>query len=264
MEEPISAYSFFNAGKKDSNKKNKSKANNGNQNNKKSIKTKKQNNNLKQSNGTSTKDIKKKKKQKLSTASNLEDDQHLTQFTSEGNISDVESMENNSSFVPTEEIVSPVKKNKKSKNKRKVEETISDKNVNQIKETSCEETNKAANTKRAKTAEPVSNGGEKPKVAHTAVERETLAVPSNIERVNSIEEGERAFEWLLNPISVNEFMGKYWEQKSLLIKRQQKNYFSHLISFEAIDQMLLNNHVEFTKNLDVTSYKNGRYLNANI
>ncbi|XP_037813412.1 bifunctional lysine-specific demethylase and histidyl-hydroxylase NO66 isoform X2 [Lucilia sericata] len=96
------------------------------------------------------------------------------------------------------------------------------------------------------------------KISTTAnVKLEPLSPPANIVKLNSIEEGKRAFKWLLNPVTVDDFFAKYWEQKACLIKRQQSNYFGHLISFEAIDQMLLKNHVEFTKNIDVTSYKNG-------
>ncbi|KAM7347054.1 bifunctional lysine-specific demethylase and histidyl-hydroxylase NO66 isoform 2-T3 [Cochliomyia hominivorax] len=96
------------------------------------------------------------------------------------------------------------------------------------------------------------------KVSITAnVKMEPLSPPANIVKLNSIEEGKRAFKWLLNPVSVEDFFAKYWEQKACLIKRQQSNYFNHLISFESIDQMLLKNHVEFTKNIDITSYKNG-------
>uniref|UniRef100_A0A1I8Q8M4 Bifunctional lysine-specific demethylase and histidyl-hydroxylase n=1 Tax=Stomoxys calcitrans TaxID=35570 RepID=A0A1I8Q8M4_STOCA len=94
-------------------------------------------------------------------------------------------------------------------------------------------------------------------ITSSDVKLEPLSPPNNIGKVSSIDEGKRAFQWLLNPLSVDEFMDKYWEAKACLIKRKQSNYFSHLISFEAIDKMLIKNHVEFTKNLDVTSYVNG-------
>ncbi|XP_065364989.1 bifunctional lysine-specific demethylase and histidyl-hydroxylase NO66 isoform X2 [Calliphora vicina] len=96
------------------------------------------------------------------------------------------------------------------------------------------------------------------KISTTAnVKLEPLSPPSNIVKLSSIEEGKRAFKWLLNPVKGEDFFAKYWEQKACMIKRQQSNYFGHLISFESIDQMLLKNHVEFTKNIDVTTYKNG-------
>lgn len=91
------------------------------------------------------------------------------------------------------------------------------------------------------------------------VKLEPLSPPSNVVKLNSIEEGKRAFKWLLNPVSVEDFFKKFWEHKACLIKRQQDSYFKHLISFEAIDQMLIKNHVEFTKNIDVTSYTNGKH-----
>uniref|UniRef100_A0A1A9X4M9 Bifunctional lysine-specific demethylase and histidyl-hydroxylase n=1 Tax=Glossina brevipalpis TaxID=37001 RepID=A0A1A9X4M9_9MUSC len=92
----------------------------------------------------------------------------------------------------------------------------------------------------------------------TSVKLVPLSPPSNTIRTNSIVEGKRTFEWLLNPVKVEDFFAKYWESKSCFVKRQQNNYFSHLISFEAIDQMLLQNHLEFTKNVDVTHYENDK------
>ncbi|XP_036339363.1 bifunctional lysine-specific demethylase and histidyl-hydroxylase NO66 [Rhagoletis pomonella] len=89
------------------------------------------------------------------------------------------------------------------------------------------------------------------------VKMEPLSPPNNIVKMNSIQEGEKVFRWLLSPLAVKEFLAKYWEASACLVKRKGSNYYSHLISFEAIDQMLIKNHVEFTKNIDITSYKNG-------
>uniref|UniRef100_W8AWA9 Bifunctional lysine-specific demethylase and histidyl-hydroxylase n=1 Tax=Ceratitis capitata TaxID=7213 RepID=W8AWA9_CERCA len=89
------------------------------------------------------------------------------------------------------------------------------------------------------------------------VKMEPLSPPNNVVKMNSIQEGEKVFNWLLSPLAIKEFFEKYWESGACLVKRKGSNYYSHLISFEAIDQMLLKNHVEFTKNIDITSYKNG-------
>lgn len=90
-----------------------------------------------------------------------------------------------------------------------------------------------------------------------AVKMEPLSPPHNIVKMNSIQEGEKVFGWLLSPLNLKEFFSKYWEMGAYLVKRKGSNYYSKLMSFEAIDQMLINNHVEFTKNIDITSYKNG-------
>lgn len=89
------------------------------------------------------------------------------------------------------------------------------------------------------------------------VKLEPLSPPNNVAKMNSVSEGLKVFAWLLAPISVDDFYSKYWERNACLVRRQQASYFNNLISFEAIDQMLLKNHVEFTKNIDVTSYTNG-------
>lgn len=53
-------------------------------------------------------------------------------------------------------------------------------------------------------------------------------------------------------------MDGYWEKQVLCIKRDQSDFYSQLnVSSEAIDEMLRTNTVEFTKNIDVTSYENG-------
>lgn len=73
----------------------------------------------------------------------------------------------------------------------------------------------------------------------------------------SIEEGEKLFGVLIKPIPVATFMGKFWEKKPLRVQRRFPDYYKDLISTEIIDKMLRENHVEFTKNIDITHYKNG-------
>ncbi len=73
----------------------------------------------------------------------------------------------------------------------------------------------------------------------------------------SIEEGQRLFGVLIKPIPVDTFMEKYWEQKPIRVQRRFSNYYKDLISTKIIDKMLRENHVEFTKNIDITHYKDG-------
>lgn len=50
----------------------------------------------------------------------------------------------------------------------------------------------------------------------------------------------------------------YWEKKPKLIKRSEsKDYYSNLLSTKEINSMLKDNYVEYTKNVDITSYKDG-------
>uniref|UniRef100_A0A0A1WL93 Bifunctional lysine-specific demethylase and histidyl-hydroxylase n=1 Tax=Zeugodacus cucurbitae TaxID=28588 RepID=A0A0A1WL93_ZEUCU len=121
---------------------------------------------------------------------------------------------------------------------------------------------KAAEKRRHSIAEKASEAAAGAKITvktvdAKAVKMEPLSPPNNVVKMNSIQEGEKVFSWLLSPLNIKEFFSKYWETGACLVKRKGSNYYSKLISFEAIDQMLINNHVEFTKNIDITSYKNG-------
>lgn len=78
-----------------------------------------------------------------------------------------------------------------------------------------------------------------------------------VKDTDSIEEGKRMFAWLIDDMKVDDFMKNYWEKKPKLIKRSNKSYYSSLISMEVIDTMLRDNYIEFTKNIDITSYRDG-------
>ena len=47
-----------------------------------------------------------------------------------------------------------------------------------------------------------------------------------------------SFEWLLNPLSKEEFFADYWEKKPLVIKRGQPDYFSSLLSLDEVDRVI--------------------------
>lgn len=76
-------------------------------------------------------------------------------------------------------------------------------------------------------------------------------------QTGSIEEGQKLFGVLIKPIDVSTFMEQYWEQKPIRIQRRFPDYYKDLISTAAIDKMLREHHVEFTKNIDITRYKDG-------
>lgn len=63
--------------------------------------------------------------------------------------------------------------------------------------------------------------------------------------------------YLLFPLNVSEFFDTYWEKKHLLIKRKTSNYMNGLFSTQDFDDIMRHQYVEFTKNLDVTSYSDG-------
>ncbi|XP_066583682.1 ribosomal oxygenase 1 [Prorops nasuta] len=74
---------------------------------------------------------------------------------------------------------------------------------------------------------------------------------------NPIAEGRRVFNWLIYPIKAEQFFRKNWENTPIHIKRKNSNCYKLLISTPLIDQMLRENYILFTKNIDITSYTNG-------
>ncbi|XP_068633861.1 bifunctional lysine-specific demethylase and histidyl-hydroxylase NO66 [Battus philenor] len=75
---------------------------------------------------------------------------------------------------------------------------------------------------------------------------------------DSCEEGLKVFKWMIAPYNVNEFFKNIWEKKPLHIARNKPKYYYDLITTPLIDNMLRNENVQFTKNVDVTSYVDGK------
>lgn len=79
-----------------------------------------------------------------------------------------------------------------------------------------------------------------------------------VAETSSISIGEDLFGKLIVGINQNEFMTKYWERAPLYISRQKSDIYQSLgISMASIDEMLRSNVIEFTKNVDITSYVDG-------
>ena len=45
-------------------------------------------------------------------------------------------------------------------------------------------------------------------------------------------------DWLIHPITPTAFFSEYWEQKPLVVRRGQKDYFSSLFSLHDVDQVI--------------------------
>ncbi|XP_059057394.1 bifunctional lysine-specific demethylase and histidyl-hydroxylase NO66 [Achroia grisella] len=73
---------------------------------------------------------------------------------------------------------------------------------------------------------------------------------------DSVEEGLKAFRWMIAPYNPDEFLNRIWEKKPLHIARKKPSYYKEIISTPIIDQMLRKDNIQFTKNIDVTSYVN--------
>lgn len=89
-----------------------------------------------------------------------------------------------------------------------------------------------------------------------------MAGPSNgiqMAETSSIANGENFFVNLIGGIDQEQFMKNFWERKPLHISRQRPEIYNSLgISLASFDEMLRSNVIEFTKNLDITSYVDGQ------
>jgi ribosomal protein L16 Arg81 hydroxylase len=47
-----------------------------------------------------------------------------------------------------------------------------------------------------------------------------------------------SLEWLISPVSKSEFFENYWEQRTLVIKRNQSHYLASLLSFDEVDRVI--------------------------
>lgn len=77
-------------------------------------------------------------------------------------------------------------------------------------------------------------------------------------QTESSDEGLKAFKWMIAPYNPDEFLNRIWEKKPLHIARKKPNYYKEIISTPIIDDMLRNENIQFTKNIDVTSYVDGK------
>ncbi|RWS11651.1 bifunctional lysine-specific demethylase and histidyl-hydroxylase NO66-like protein [Dinothrombium tinctorium] len=82
----------------------------------------------------------------------------------------------------------------------------------------------------------------------------TSAIPSYLN--DSRIQARKCFEWLINPFKTEQFFKEIWEKKPLLLKRKQNDYYHGVFSTAEFDTILRENHVQFTRNIDITSYSN--------
>uniref|UniRef100_A0A8D8YL82 Bifunctional lysine-specific demethylase and histidyl-hydroxylase n=1 Tax=Cacopsylla melanoneura TaxID=428564 RepID=A0A8D8YL82_9HEMI len=75
---------------------------------------------------------------------------------------------------------------------------------------------------------------------------------------SSEEQGRKQFQWILGNTSVDSFFKNHWEKKVLHIARKEKTYYNNLITSVLIDEILRDNFIEYTKNIDITSYVDGQ------
>lgn len=83
-------------------------------------------------------------------------------------------------------------------------------------------------------------------------------LPFTTVETDSVEEGLKVFKWMIAPFNPDEFLNQVWEKKPLHIARNKPAYYKEIISTPVIDNMLRNETIQFTKNIDITSYEDGQ------
>jgi len=89
-----------------------------------------------------------------------------------------------------------------------------------------------------------------------AINEDVFETPE--EEPGSFEKAEEAFQWLVGPTNLDTFYKEFWEKKPLHLKRDEPEYYKSLFSTKALDKILREQRVVFGKNLDVTSYSEGK------
>lgn len=71
-------------------------------------------------------------------------------------------------------------------------------------------------------------------------------------------DAQKCFDWLICPVKRDNFFEEVWEKKPLLVKRHHTKYYRGIFGCADLDAVLRDNCVLFNKNLDVTSYVDGK------
>ena len=85
-----------------------------------------------------------------------------------------------------------------------------------------------------------------------------IPTPITDEVDGSIVDGKTCFEWMINPMKADSFFTDTFEKRPVHIKRGNPAYYKHLLSTKVFDNMLRDQTVIFGKNLDVTSFTDGK------
>lgn len=82
--------------------------------------------------------------------------------------------------------------------------------------------------------------------------------------LDSREEGRKVFQWMIAPHSEASFFRDYWEKKPMYLKRNTPDYYKNIFSTSILDKILHEEKIQYTKNLDVTSYSEGKRQTHNL
>lgn len=66
---------------------------------------------------------------------------------------------------------------------------------------------------------------------------------------------QQCLQWLISPYTSEDFQNNCWEKKPLLLKRNQRDYYSHLFSTEEFERIMKTHDLQYTRNIDIAIYE---------
>ncbi|CAK4086749.1 unnamed protein product [Aphanomyces euteiches] len=89
--------------------------------------------------------------------------------------------------------------------------------------------------------------------AEDVVDAHELSMDSGL---HSSTKAKMFFQWLIYPVTVEDFYANYWERKPLHIKRHYDSYYDGWFSRQEIERMLKEHTLEYGEDIDLTKYVN--------
>lgn len=74
---------------------------------------------------------------------------------------------------------------------------------------------------------------------------------------NPLEDAKKLLKWILEPLTPEDFFQRCWESTPMHIYRKNQDYYKHILSSKKLDEMLRDNPLYYTRNVDIVSYENG-------
>lgn len=100
----------------------------------------------------------------------------------------------------------------------------------------------------------VENGEEESKETLSKTQAPPPQIPIPSFQSDSLVDSTKLFSWLIYPLTPEDFMQTFWEQKATLIRRNNLQYYADFFSTKQLAEILEKNPVQFGVNLDVTSW----------
>jgi lysine-specific demethylase/histidyl-hydroxylase NO66 len=105
-----------------------------------------------------------------------------------------------------------------------------------------------------------------PVVENIATPVSTATIDSffNVKKATNIREKSVEFmSWLLQPVTAQQFDENFFEKETFVIHRNNPSFYGTLFSKDKINQLLVDKKLEYTTDLDVTLYRNGKRYTLN-